>query len=113
LPGNGWNIKHSSSQKIVAPDTSSGMIKANKLIVEKGAQKQIVLYWFQSRGRFIASEYMQKIYLVIDSITKRRTDGSFIRLTTPVGDGNQEKAIEDLKSFSTLLIPVLQEFIPS
>ena len=113
MPGAGWNITHRSSEEIEIPDSEYGKINAIKLTIKNGSQQQIVLYWFQSRGRFIASEYMQKIYLIIDSITKRRTDGSFIRLMTPIDDGDQEKAIENLKNFSSLLIPVLQEFIPS
>ena len=75
MPGAGWNITDTSIETIHMTDTKK-TIKVIKLILQKGAEKQVVLYWFQSRGRIIASEYMQKIWLVIDSITKHRTDGS-------------------------------------
>ena len=51
--------------------------------------------------------------LVIDSITRHRTDGSFVRLISSVIDGDERKTENDLKDFAKLLIPVLQEYIPS
>ncbi len=113
MPGAGWNIIGTSIEELIVPNHNPEKIKMIKLLLEKGAQRQVVLYWFQSRGRFIASEYMQKIYLVIDSIMKHRTDGSFVRLIAPVVADNEEKSVKDLKGFAKLLIPILQEYIPS
>lgn len=113
LPGAGWNIVASSLEEVRVPADNPGKIKVIKLMLQKGTQRQIVLYWFQSRGRFIASEYFQKIYLVLDSITRHRTDGSFIRLIAPVRNGNEQLTLEDLKGFAEQVIPVLQEYLPS
>lgn len=113
MPGGGWNIIHSSIEELIIPNNHPENIKAIRFIIEKGKQRQVVLYWFQSRGRFISSEYMQKIYLVIDAITKQRTDGSFVRLIAPAIDGNVDKALKDLKNFAVLLVPILQRYIPS
>ena len=87
-------------------------IKAIKLLLQKGSQKQVVLYWFQSRGRNIASEYMQKIWLVIDSITRHRTDGSFVRYIAPVVQ-SEEQTLSVMKGFIRKTYPLLNEFIPS
>ena len=70
MPGAGWSITRTSFEELNIPNSNPGKIKTIKLLLEKGSQKQIVLYWFQSRGRFISSEYMQKIYLVIDGDTE-------------------------------------------
>ena len=112
MPGDGWNITNTSIEELAIPGNSPSKIKVIKLDLEKDARKQLVLYWFQSRGRFISSEYWQKIYLVIDSMTKRRTDGSFVRLIAPVINGNKDKALKDLKDFASELVPVLQEYLP-
>jgi len=88
-------------------------LKAAVLILQNGRQKQVALYWFQSRGRFIFSEYMQKVYLVIDSITRHRTDGSFVRLIAHVTNDNEAMALELLTDFAELIIPALNEHIPS
>ena len=38
---------------------------------------------FEQRGRRIANEYWMKWYLLTDSLSRQRTDGSLVRLTTP------------------------------
>jgi EpsI family protein len=112
MPGGGWNITNTSIVKLDIPGNVPSKIDVIRLDLSNGREKQVVLYWYQSNGRYIASEYWQKIYLVIDSITKRRTDGSFVRLIAPVINENEEKALADLKDFASQLVPVLQEYLP-
>ena len=45
-------------------------------MIEKGFDKQLILYWYQDRGRVVASEYDAKAYLIWDAMTKNRTDGA-------------------------------------
>jgi len=113
MPGAGWNIVQTAIETVDGFDADPDERKLIKLVLQKGAQKQIVLYWFQSRGRIIASEYMQKIYLVWDAITRQRTDGSFVRLIAPVQNGDSDSAWEDLKSFARQLDQVLSVYLPS
>jgi EpsI family protein len=113
MPGAGWNITRTSIEPVdVVENGKPTSINVIQLILEKGEQKQMVFYWFQSRGRVIASEYMQKIWLVIDSITKHRTDGSFVRLISPVTT-DEAKALDTLKAFTRDIFPYLREYIPS
>ncbi len=111
MPGAGWNIAKTSIEGILV-DTSEKQINVIKLLLKKGSEKQVVLYWFQSRGRIIASEYMQKIWLVVDSIIKNRTDGSFVRLISPVIT-DEASATQLLKDFANKVYPALSEHIPS
>jgi EpsI family protein len=113
MPGGGWNIVQTSIEEILVSDNKPIKIKVIKLLLQKGAEKQVVLYWYHSRGRIISSEYWQKIYRVVDSITKHRTDGSFVRLIAPVTSGDEEKALNTLKDFATQLMPILNEYLPS
>lgn len=111
MPGAGWNIVQSSVIPIDLPK-SDKTIKIARLLLNKDGQKQVVYYWFQSRGRIISSEYMQKIWLVVDSITKNRTDGSFVRLITPVIK-NKTGAEVLLTQFADEVYPALNQFIPN
>ena len=111
MPGAGWNIMETAPEYLLfkgdeAPST------VTRLLLKKGADRQIVLYWFQSRGRIIASEYMQKVWLVFDAITRNRTDGSFVRLITPV-TGSEAATLEVLKKFAREIKPHLDNYIPS
>jgi hypothetical protein len=55
---------------------------------------------------------MDKIYLVLDSMFKRRSDGAFIRIMAPIQDGQEAKTVEYLKDFTKHVIPVLEEYLP-
>ena len=109
MPGAGWNIIRTSLLQIEFPKV--GPKKVIKLVLKKGTQRQVMLYWFQSRGRIISSEYWQKIYLVYDSIFKQRTDGSFVRLMAPVVKG-EEQTTRCLVAFAQELYPILDRYIP-
>ncbi len=110
MPGAGWNIVKSSIITIDVPN--QGPKKVIEMALNKANEKMIMLYWFQSRGRTIYSEYWQKIYLIIDSIFKHRTDGSFVRLTAPVLK-NEKETTKYLKDFAKDLFPILDKYIPS
>lgn len=112
MPGAGWNIIRTTRETMPHPADPTKDVGMIKLLLKKGAAQQVVLYWFQSRGRFIDSEYRQKIYLVYDAILKNRTDGSFVRLVAPVRHGDEDRATNDLKAFARNLIPVLEEYLP-
>lgn len=110
MPGSGWEITSSLLENVERRDGKT--ISIIKLILEKGDEKQIVLYWFHARGRIINSEYKQKIYLIIDSITRNRTDDSFVRLISPVIDKKDEETLVYMKRFIKDLLPILDEYIP-
>ena len=111
MPGGGWNIVLTQLEEIAVPGKNPGKEKVIKLLLQKGKDRQVVLYWFQARGRYVSSEYMQKIYLVWDSIFKNRTDESFIRLISPV-TVNEAQTLEYMKGFTQELIPLLKEYLP-
>lgn len=112
MPGSGWNI-HQTSIEEVGDRDSGAAFKAIRLLIQNGGDQRVVLYWFQSRGRIISSEYMQKVYLVVDSIFRRRTDGSFVRLISPVHEGDAEATTQKMKEFAHELVPLLHAYLPS
>ena len=68
-------------------DTAAGDRRASKSTassIEKGLDRQLVLYWYQSHGRVVASEYWGKIYSVVDAIRLNRTDAALVRVIAPV-----------------------------
>ena len=59
------------------------------MLIQKGLDRQVVLYWYQSHGRVTASEYWGKIYTVLDAIRLNRTDAAMVRVISPVADGRR------------------------
>lgn len=112
MPGAGWNITKTNVIPIELDVSENKKTNVIQLLLSKGGQKMVVLYWFQSRGRIIASEYMQKIWLVVDSISKRRTDGSFVRLIAPITK-DEKTTVDLLEDFANQVYPILNKHIPS
>jgi EpsI family protein len=112
LPGNGWNIVRSEHVVLDLPVAAPRRIAVNRVLVSRGEDRQLVLYWYQERGRVIADEYRGKAYLVWDSMTRGRTDGALVRLSTPVG-ASEAATYGALVDFARDVMPLLTEFLPS
>ena len=111
LPGSGWAIV--SSQAVdVSLDRAGVPVSVQSMIVQNGQDRQMVLYWFQNRGRIIASEYWAKIYLVWDALFKKRRDGSFVRIMYPLQDDSDPVIGKITKKFVADVIKDLEGFLP-
>ena len=107
IPGGGWSI--------LTFDRVDLDVKRpfNRAMIERNGSKQLVYYWYEERGRTIASEYWSKWYLFVDALTKNRSDGALVRLVTDVARDEQESdADRRLHSFMASLFPTLPEFLP-
>lgn len=112
LPGAGWTPLEHSHRELTAPGGKS--IIVNRYLIGKGLDQDVVLYWYQSHGRAVASEYWAKIYLVADSIRSGRSDGSIIRIITPVGRSEDARAAEArAAAFAEGILPLLGQYIPN
>jgi EpsI family protein len=114
LPGSGWNpAKRGVLEVALGPESR---IQINRIVIVKGIEKQVVLYWYQSHGRVVASEYWGKIYTVLDALRTNRTDAALVRLIAPVAgqDAAAESASQELAAaFVKALYPLLGDFLPS
>ncbi|MCW7077258.1 MAG: EpsI family protein [Candidatus Syntrophoarchaeum sp.] len=109
-PGSGWSSLSSEIIKIKVPD-SNNTIEINEYILSKGDARQLVYYWYQSRGRVTANEYSDRLYMFFDSLIKKRSDGALIRISGPADD--VKKARKFQQQFINALYPMLAEFLPS
>jgi EpsI family protein len=113
LPGAGWNpVKNNHISIAVNGDST---IEINRIVIQKGMEKQVVLYWYQSHGRVVASEYWGKIYTVVDAIHNNRTDAALVRIICPVPGtdiGAETIAEKRAIDFITALFPSLSKFLP-
>ena len=82
LPGAGWNPAQSSVYQLPLDDGRK--VPINLYLIRKGLESEVVLYWYQSHGRVVASEYWGKFYLVYDALRLNRTDAALVRITVPV-----------------------------
>lgn len=86
LPGAGWIPTGTSMLTFRVPGRDEP-ITVNRYVVAKGDEKSLVLYWYQTPYRIIASEYAAKFYTILDGLRYRRSDTSLIRIVVPVESG--------------------------
>jgi EpsI family protein len=118
LPGAGWEpVSRRMLPISIAPSPAreAQEIVVNRYLIRKGIDQQLVLYWYQSHGRVVASEYWAKLYLIQDAVRLNRTDGALVRVITPVTsntDGDARRAEETAVGFVQKLFPLLQHSLP-
>ncbi|HSS20839.1 MAG TPA: EpsI family protein [Pyrinomonadaceae bacterium] len=113
LPGSGW-VMSEPGEVIITPKGRAPFV-ANKYLIQNGDHKELLIYWYQGRGRAVASEYWGKVYTVIDSVRMRRSDGAMVRITTGIQDSNPatlQDAIAKATDLAATTSTILPEFIP-
>ena len=98
LPGAGWEIWDYGSAEIPINGAS---VKVNKYSISNSGQRMLVLYWYQSKGRIIASEYTGKLLLAGDALLQNSTAASIVRIIVP----DQPGALEAARSLASEIIP--------
>lgn len=113
LPGGGWEIVSLTHKELPSSPQVKQPVMANRAVIHKGDQKQIVLYWFKQRDRYLADEYLVKLYLLWDAISRQRTDGALVRLASLVGPGESEAMVDQrLQDFAAEIGHELNRFVP-
>lgn len=113
LPGSGW-VMSEPGEITITPQGKAAFV-ANKYLIQNGDHKELLVYWYQGRGRAVASEYWGKFYTVIDSVRLRRSDGAMVRITTSVDDSQAaatQAAIDVAAQLAATSSTILPEFIP-
>ncbi len=111
LPGAGW-VPIQAGRTTIAAGTA-GVVEVNRYVIQKGEDRQVALYWYQGRGRTVASEYWSKAFLVWDAARRNRTDGALVRVLSPVARGEDASvAGRRAEAFAAGIFPLLSRFVP-
>jgi EpsI family protein len=111
LPGSGWTQLSSGDYSIDVGGTQP--IVVNRYVVQHGDDRSLVLYWYQSRDRVVASEYTAKFWVMADAIRLNRTDTALVRVVMPVINGDPDAATRAGAGFIESFFGVLRQFLPA
>ncbi len=113
IPGGGWRIEKLTRPDVPGITFDGHPLRVNRMLIKKGDVSEVVYYWYQERGRDIVNEYFSKLYLFWDSLTRNRTDGALVRVTSIVGPGEQPVAADRrIVRFIKAVKPLLPKYIP-
>jgi EpsI family protein len=112
LPGAGWIP--AGAERIEIPTDVGTRLDVNRVLIQKGEERQVALYWYQGRGRTVANEYWSKAFLVWDAATRNRTDGALVRVISPIrrSEASEAPADERVQRFVRAAYPYFAEYLP-
>ncbi|MCU1384002.1 MAG: EpsI family protein [Acidobacteria bacterium] len=117
MPGAGWEPVSKGALSIAVPGAGrDNTIAVNRFVIEKGPDRQLVLYWYQSHGRVVADEYWSKFYLIRDAVRLNRTDAALVRVIVPIPSNlndAESHAEEQAAAFVRSMFPLLSTYLPS
>jgi EpsI family protein len=113
LPGAGWQPVSASRVPIASGASDAPVV--NRFVIQKGADRQLVLYWYQSHGRVVASEYWGRAFMVYDAMRLNRTDAALVRVISPIlgSETTETSAADRAFDFARSLFPQLSRYLPA
>ena len=112
LPGSGW-VQNEQGFAKIAIDGRAQPIEVNRYVVQKGDSKSLVLYWYQTRDRVVASEYSAKGYVVLDALRENRTDSALVRVIAPVINNDVDGAMAAATDFVKTAFGPIRRQLPA
>jgi len=113
LPGSGWDIIRSANSQIDLPGQPQTPGYAKRLVIAKGNARQLVYYWYQSRGRIISDDWQKIVFVGLDRALRGRTDGSLVRFTMPVIRGDEHRAQKVFEDLAPRIVGRLEPYVPN
>ncbi|MDP9204600.1 MAG: EpsI family protein [Gemmatimonadota bacterium] len=119
LPGAGWEVLSSGTDVVISNGAS---YEVNRYILKKGVLRAVVYYWYQGRGRVVASEYAVKWNLLRDAAFRGHTEEALVRVVVPVrsppgsvrtgAEPSYSEATALAKTIAGRLIPEVDRVLP-
>jgi EpsI family protein len=111
LPGAGWEIIRPGKATV---DAAGGAHVVNRYVLKNGPRLALVYYWYQGRGRVVASEYAVKLNLLRDAALMGHTEEALVRLVVLVdpADTTQARADSLAKRIAPRLMNDVERVLP-
>lgn len=109
FPGQGW-ILSENEQRILVINKGKN-VNFKTMVITRGSDKQLILYWFQAFDKTSPGTFMQKIYVFWNGFHHSREDNAFIRISVTMGDKDSDEALRVGLEFLEDFYPVLSKYI--
>jgi EpsI family protein len=103
-PGAGWDI---ISEGSITVDLDGSASSVRRLLISDGRSRQLVVYWFNMRGRTITNEFELKWHQMTSALLSRPQSASFIRFSIPLAPGAKGSEENDLVEFIEDISPYI------
>jgi EpsI family protein len=111
LPGAGWT--QLSSDNYPVDVGLAAPIVVNRYVIVHGEERELVLYWYQSRDRVVADEFKAKFWVVADAIRLNRTDTALVRVIVGISNNDEASATRAATQFVRAFFSTLRQYLPA
>jgi len=111
MPGSGWT--QLSSENYALDVGQAAPIVVNRYVIEHADERELVLYWYQSRDRVVADEFKAKFWVVADAMRLNRTDTALVRVIVGIGNNNVAAASDTATEFTRAFFGPLKHYLPA
>ena len=108
FPGQGWDVSNPQSAEV---ETNAGQVNATSMTVEKGSDRQLLIFWFQSYDMTSGGTFWQKIHNLWGRVNLNPEDNAFIRVSAPIIGDNNSKAFQYAEAFVEEFYPLFLNYI--
>jgi len=109
-PAEGWRILHFG--KSIGGDFRGERIHARQIMADKAGNRRLVVWWYNAGSRPIETRILHVYAMLAMSTITGRTDGSIVRLETPVSEDGETAAERRINEFQKSMLPQLDRALP-
>lgn len=109
LSGGGWSRIERDIQHVAYGDRS---LRVNRLVLQKGERKQVILYLYKAGEKLTPNYYHQQLNIVLNGMISKNVSSALIRVSCVVYNNDVEKATALAKRLTQEAMPILRERLP-
>ena len=111
FPGQGWSTSNEKKRTLILGEKDQVLLHVNSIIVQKGENRQLILFWFQAYDRSCANTFSQKIVALWNRIRHGREDNAFIRVSIACDNEDIETSLAEASEFLEVFYPAFLRYV--
>ncbi|MEZ6177286.1 MAG: EpsI family protein [Candidatus Scalinduaceae bacterium] len=110
--GGGWSLEEKQPVLLSFKYDKFPEFRAIRLVLEKGEEKLLVLYWYKCNREYTYNYYRQQINIVMSEIKTGKSTSGLIRLSTLIVNNDEPGAMMRIQEFIMDMLPFLTKHLP-
>ena len=111
FPGQGWKVSNEKKRTLILKGKEKSLLHVNSFLVQKGQDRQLVLFWFQAYDCSCADTFSQKIIALWNKIRHGREDNAFVRVSTACDNKDVATSLSEASEFLEVFYPAFLRYI--
>lgn len=109
--GQGWVVKDRQKGKLLLTGNPADSIFYTTMTVERGGERQVMVYWFQSYDQASPDTFSQKITSLWKRFANQAQDNAIVRISIPVGEKSLSESRQTALAFAQSFYPLFLNYV--